>query len=244
MDDKVSKLKSVADLRDSGVLTEAEFQQQKAKILAEPGQQSYGAPPQPYAAPPQPYVAPPQPFRLGDGAPGVQPGNGPVPLDRRNGWLFWAAYLGILFLGTFISMAMYDEAMWGGECYTDSWGWEYCEPDADLMFTANLVNYGSSLAGMVIYIYWSYSMYKEFNTFVQYEVLNPFLAACIPLFNIYAFYTYCDHLNKQAAARGRHGFIDPTVTCCLLFIVGIGLPMYQGKLNEFWDMVAYQQSQH
>ena len=39
MDDKVSKLKSVADLRDSGVLTEAEFQQQKAKILAEPGQQ-------------------------------------------------------------------------------------------------------------------------------------------------------------------------------------------------------------
>ena len=54
MDDKVSKLKSIADLRDSGILSEREFKAEKAKIMAEPsvGQQPYGAPQQPYGGPP------------------------------------------------------------------------------------------------------------------------------------------------------------------------------------------------
>jgi hypothetical protein len=61
MDDKVSKLKSIADLRDSGILSEREFKAEKAKIMAEPsvGQQPYGAPQQPYGAPQQPYGGPP-----------------------------------------------------------------------------------------------------------------------------------------------------------------------------------------
>ena len=54
MDDKVSKLKSIADLRDSGILSEHEFKAEKAKIMSEPsvGQQPYGVPPQPYGGPP------------------------------------------------------------------------------------------------------------------------------------------------------------------------------------------------
>ena len=54
MDDKVSKLKSIADLRDSGILSEREFKAEKAKIMSEPtaGQQPYGAPQQPYGGPP------------------------------------------------------------------------------------------------------------------------------------------------------------------------------------------------
>ena len=61
MDDKVAKLKSIADLRDSGILSDREFKAEKAKIMAEPsvGQQPYGAPQQPYGAPPQPYGGPP-----------------------------------------------------------------------------------------------------------------------------------------------------------------------------------------
>ena len=47
MDDKVSKLKSIADLRDSGILSEAEFNAEKAKIMAEPSMAS----PPPYGAP-------------------------------------------------------------------------------------------------------------------------------------------------------------------------------------------------
>ena len=47
MDDKVAKLKSIADLRDSGILSDREFKAEKAKIMAEPsvGQQPYGGPP-------------------------------------------------------------------------------------------------------------------------------------------------------------------------------------------------------
>ena len=53
MDDKVAKLKSIADLRDSGILSDREFKAEKAKIMAEPsvGQQPYGAPQQPYGGP-------------------------------------------------------------------------------------------------------------------------------------------------------------------------------------------------
>ena len=54
MDDKISKLKSIADLRDSGILSEAEFSAEKAKIMSEP---SMGSPP-PYGAPP-PFGGPP-----------------------------------------------------------------------------------------------------------------------------------------------------------------------------------------
>ena len=140
---------------------------------------------------------------------------------------------------------MYDEAMYGGECYTESnpyygYEYEYCEPDYDMLALANLVNFGSSIAAFVIYIWWTYSMYQEFNIYMQREVQNPLLAACIPIFNIYAFYTYCEHLNREAALRGRTLFLDPSLICCLVFILGIGLPMYQNKLNEFWDMVNYQ----
>jgi len=48
MDDKISKLKSLAELRDSGILSEAEFNAEKAKIMSGPAapQQSYGAPQQ------------------------------------------------------------------------------------------------------------------------------------------------------------------------------------------------------
>ena len=199
--------------------------------------QPYQPPPPPSDYQPPPNYQPPPPYRQ------FPPGDGPVPIHRRSGWLVWFVYLGIIIGGTFITMAMYDEAMYGGECYTeyDYWGsYEYCEPDYDMMNTATMVNFGTSLAAMIIYIWWTYSMYQEFNIFMQREVLNPLLAACIPIFNIYAFYTYCEHLNREAALRGRPAFIDPTLTCCLIFIIGIGLPIYQNKLNEFWDMVTYQ----
>ena len=197
--------------------------------------------PKPYQPPPPPDYQPhPQPPPY----PQFPPGNGPVPMDRRNGWMVWFLYLAVIIGGTFMSLAMYDEAMYGGECYTEYYGagysYEVCEPDYETMAPANMVNVGSSLAAFVIYIWWSYSMYQEFNTYMQREVLNPLLSACIPIFNIYAFYTFCEHLNREAALRGRPGFIDPTLTCCLIFIIGIGLPIYQSKLNEFWDMVAYQ----
>ena len=47
-EDKISRLKAIADLRDSGILSEAEFQDQKTKIMKESvtpnyTQQSYGA---------------------------------------------------------------------------------------------------------------------------------------------------------------------------------------------------------
>ena len=61
--------------------------------------------------------------------------------------------------GTLIGFAMYDEAMYGGECYTeyDYWGsYEVCEPDYDMIALANLVNFGSSIAAMIIYIWWTY----------------------------------------------------------------------------------------
>ena len=195
-------------------------------------------------APPPPQ-APPSPYQLSQLA-GKQfpPGNGPVPHHRRNGWLVWAAYLGIVILGTIFGTALFAAGINGGECYTEMgyYGeYTYCEPDEGLMLLSMLVNWGSTLAAMIIGIWWSYSMYSEFNTYAQREVLNPFLAVCIPIFNIYAFYLFCDELNKEATKRGRPGFIDPTMTCCLIFILGIGWPIYQGKLNEFWDLVAYQQ---
>ena len=47
-EDNITRLKSIADLRDSGIITENEFQIQKSRIMAEPDytnftQQSYGA---------------------------------------------------------------------------------------------------------------------------------------------------------------------------------------------------------
>ena len=49
-EDKISRLKAIADLRDSGILSEAEFQDQKTKIMKESvtpnyTQQSYGVDP-------------------------------------------------------------------------------------------------------------------------------------------------------------------------------------------------------
>ena len=224
MDDKISKLKSLAELRDSGILSEAEFGAEKAKIMA-----GSASPQQPYGAPQQPY-----------GAPGM---GGSIPTYRRSGWLWWLSYIGIIFFGSVLSFMFYADAIGGGECYTEYsyYGdYEWCDNDPDLMFMGDMISLLSSIGGVVIYLYWCYSMYNEHNNFVGYEVQNPFLAICIPVFNIYAFYTFCDDLNKQAAARGRTGFIDPTLTCCLTLILGIGLPMYQSKLNEFWDIIAYE----
>jgi len=224
MDDKVSKLKAIAELRDSGILNQSEFEEQKAQILSEsnfnqPQQPNYGTPPM---------------------MAGMHKGSGPVPAGRRNGWIFWLMYLGISILGSIISSAMYFDAMDSGECYEDYYyGGVYCEPDYDLMFLADIVSFGSSMVAFGIYIYWSYNMYKEFNSFLGQEVFNPFLASCIPIFNLYAFYVYCDYLNRQATLRGYNNFINPGLTCCLVFVLGIGLPIYQGKLNEFWDIVAY-----
>ena len=233
MDDKVSKLKSLADLRDTGILSEAEFEAEKAKILAgsTAPQQPYGAPQQPYGAPQQPYGAPPQ--MMGS------KGNGPIPFERRSGWLWWIIYIAVAFGGSIISMMISYDAMYSGECYDDYWG-EYCEPDYELMALADMVSIVSSILTLIIWVYWTYSMYSEFNEFVGYEVQQPFLAACIPIFNLYCFYVFVDHLNKEAAHRGRHGFIDPTLTCCLTMVLGIGVPMYQSKLNEFWDIVAHE----
>ena len=227
MDDKVSKLKAIAELRDSGILDQREFEEQKAKILSEPS--SSQAPYPNYGT--TPTMA------------GMRKGSGPIPTERRSGWIFWLMYFGIAIAGSFVSSAMYFEAIDSGECYEDYYyGGVYCEPDYDLMFLADLVSFGSSIVSFGIYLYWTYNMYKEFNSFLGQEVFNPFLAACVPIFNIYAFYVYCDYLNKQARLRGYNNFIDPTLTCCLVFALGIGLPIYQGKLNEFWDIVAYAHS--
>jgi len=225
MDDKVSKLKAIAELRDSGILTQGEFEEQKAKILSE--STSFGQPPSPNYG---------TTMQMG----GMHKGSGPIPVERRSGWLYWIIYIGISIAGTIVSSAMYVDAMDSGDCYEDSYyGGYYCEPDYDLMFLADIISFGSSITAFAIYIYWSYNMYSEFNSFLGQEVFNPLLASCVPLFNIYAFYIYCEQLNKQAALRGYHNFIDPTTTCCLIFIFGLGFPIYQGKLNEFWDIVAY-----
>lgn len=226
-------LKEAKELLDSGIITQAEFQQIKNEHLSDNfsspspyGQQGY---------PPQGPYAPPSPYQQ------IPPGNGPVPDHRRNGWVIWVVYVAIVFLGAFIGGAMSIAAMEGGDCYDEGYGYEYCEPDYELYLLSMIVNWGSTIVAMIIYIWWTYSMYSEFNAYLQREVLPPFLAACIPIFSIYAFYRFCDELNKEATKRGRQGFIDPTITCCLTFIIGIGWPIYQGKLNEFWDMVASQQ---
>ncbi len=135
MDDKVSQLKSLADLRDTGVLSESEFEAEKAKILV-----GFTAPQQPYGAPP-----------------GMGQGNGPIPFKRRNGWLWWIAYVIVAFGGSILGFVMYENAMYSGECYDDYWG-EYCEPDYELMFIADMVNIGSSILTLIIWIYWTYSM--------------------------------------------------------------------------------------
>jgi hypothetical protein len=43
-EDKIKRLKSIAELRDSGILTEDEFQEQKSKILSETPSQSNDSP--------------------------------------------------------------------------------------------------------------------------------------------------------------------------------------------------------
>jgi hypothetical protein len=198
--------------------------------------------------PPQDY-APSPPYQQ------FPPGNGPIPTDRRNGWKMWFSYISIFVLGTIIGLWLTEEAYKKDNtdgCTTVSYNWEYdgevfyeeyedCSPNADYLHMANMVHVGSVIAGLAISIRWLYSMYSEFNTYMQGKVLDPFLAACVPILNIYAFYLFCDKLNKEATKRGRPGFIEPGVTCCLAMIVGIGWPIYQGKLNEFWDLVAYQQ---
>jgi hypothetical protein len=227
MDDKVSKLKSLADLRDTGILSEAEFEAEKAKILTG------------FTAPQQQYGAPQQQFGLPSQMMGGGKGNGPIPFKRRSGWLWWIAYVVIAIGGSIFSTVLYVDAIGAGDCYEDYWGY-YCEDDYELIFIADMVSIVSSILTLIIWVYWTYSMYSEFNSFVGYEVQQPFLAACIPFFNLYCFYVFVDHLNKQAAHRGRQGFIDPTLTCCLTMVLGIGVPMYQSKLNEFWDIVAYE----
>jgi hypothetical protein len=229
-------LKDAKELLDSGLITRAEFQQIKNEHLANfsspPPQVQQGYPPQgPYASP--------SPHQQ------IPPGNGPVPDHRRSGWSVWVVYLLVIIIGSILGSVVYVMALESEQCYTetDYYGYEYdyCEPDYGLMLLSAIVNWGSTIVAMIIYIWWAYSMYSEFNVYLQREVLPPFLAACIPIFSIYAFYRFCDELNKEATKRGRPGFIDPTVTCCLTFIIGIGWPIYQGKLNEFWDMVASQQ---
>ncbi len=54
--DKTTELKQLADLRDSGVLSEREFEQQKQQILNSPGGGAMPPPPPQYGAPqPPPY---------------------------------------------------------------------------------------------------------------------------------------------------------------------------------------------
>ena len=148
MDDKVSRLKSLADLRDSGILSEAEFEAEKSKIMNEPSMSS-----PPYGAPP-PMGGMPMPPQMMSGG----KGNGPIPFKRRNGWLWWIAYLVIAFGGSILGMMMYSDAMYGGECYTESTyygSYEYCDPDYELIFIADMVSIASSILTLIIWIYWT-----------------------------------------------------------------------------------------
>ena len=106
MDDKVSKLKAIAELRDSGILTQGEFEEQKAKILSE--STSFGQPPSPNYG---------TTMQMG----GMHKGSGPIPVERRSGWLYWIIYIGISIAGTIVSSAMYVDAIDSGDCYEDSY---------------------------------------------------------------------------------------------------------------------------
>ena len=212
MGDRENRLKSVAELYSSGVLTQQEYEIEKAKILNEPSQQ-YNS--------------------------GFYIGRGQIPHYRRSGWSWWGAYIAVLIFGTILSTYFHTLAYENEDCYEDYY-YYYCEPDMGLLLLSTLVDLLSTLTYFIIYITWTYKMYSEFNNYMGQMIFNPFLAACIPFFNLYAFYNYCDHLNRQADARGQRNFIEPGVTCCLVFIIGIGLPIFQSRLNEFWDIVQHQ----
>ncbi len=98
------------------------------------------------------------------------------------------------------------------------------------------------LCAFVLSIWWIYTMFSEFNAFHG-KLHEPILAACVPFFNIYAFYNYCEKLNLAASHRGRNDFINPLLTCCLIFIFSIGMALFQEKLNEYWQLVAAQDGQ-
>ena len=219
MQDRASQLERLSNLYQTGVLTEAEFHSEKQKVLNAPVPLSQ--------------------------SPGFHIGQGPVPRHRRSPWLWWGSYIIVVIIGTMISTSLYNSAYENcqeEEYYDDYWGYGYiyCEPDADLLAMSTIIDLMTTITYLVIYISWTYNMYSEFNKYMGHEIYSPFLAACIPIFNIYAFYIYCDHLKQQGEARGSRNIIEPGITCCLLFILGIGLPMYQSSLNQFWDIVERQ----
>ena len=145
------------------------------------------------------------------------PTGGQLPLTRRSGWRIWGIILGLNLGGSFFGVLI------GGDGGT-------------------AIDFVLGISSFAIIVWWTYTMYSEFNAFHG-KLHEPILAACVPFFNIYAFYNYCEKLNLAASHRGRNDFINPLLTCCLIFILNIGLAMFQEKLNEYWQLVAAQDGQ-
>ena len=97
--DKASRLKDLADLRDSGVLSEREFDIEKQKVLSSTDGPGMPPPPPPYA--PKPYGAP-QPPPYGGGQMIMDP-----PLGDGTSFLFYLVSFLIPIAG-FIIGAIYS----------------------------------------------------------------------------------------------------------------------------------------
>ena len=165
---------------------------------------------------------------------------GPVPNYRRNGWAWWIIIFVTIILGTILSSLFYNSAHDNCSPFEAYVG--ICEPDSGLLLLSILFDL-VTLSAFVVQFYWNYKMFWELNKHMQGRLTEPLLS-CIPILNIFVFYGYCTELNNQARLRGVRNFLNPEVTCCTLFVLGLGLPLFQDKLNEFWDIVKKQYTQN
>lgn len=115
---------------------------------------------------------------------------------------------------------------------------ETSSPDAGF-FLYMIIYLGMSLGVVIIEIWWMHTMFNELNLFRGY-LYNPLFAACVPFFNIYAFYKYTEALEQEFNYRRMGKSPEPVLYCCLFFVFALGLPLLQSKMNELWTaLMAY-----
>ncbi len=157
---------------------------------------------------------------------------GPIGVVR-NPWKLWIVIILLSFL-PYISI-FFMVPLESSESNDPS---ENETEELDSMFFLTMILYiGCSVVVFIIEVWWMYTMYNELNIFRGY-LHNPLLAACIPFFNIYAFYKYTEALEQEYNLRRMGKPPEPVLYCCLFFIFALGLPLLQSKMNELWNAIS------
>ena len=95
------------------------------------------------------------------------------------------------------------------------------------------------LGWVVCTFVWMKNTLEEVKAFTMKEDLLAPILFCIPLLNVWLIYTYSTALQETQAKIGmpEDQQINPIVVAVLMFLMGVGIILFQNSCNATWEFV-------